>query len=72
MKKKEDYSQTRVTAAPVKEEKEEKKKEEKKIIVEAAGHSDKFSYGQSAGLRDDLDVDDNEVGTWHKFSKFFE
>uniref|UniRef100_A0A0A9W4X1 Cytochrome P450 4g15 n=3 Tax=Lygus hesperus TaxID=30085 RepID=A0A0A9W4X1_LYGHE len=65
MKKKDDYSQNRVTALPVKEEKVEKKvekKAEKKIIVEDAKNNDKFSYGQSAGLKDDLDVDDNEIG----------
>ncbi|BET03464.1 cytochrome P450 [Nesidiocoris tenuis] len=62
MKKKEDYIQSRVSTLPAKEEKEERKKEEKKVIVQGALTNENFSYGQSAGLTDDLDVDDNEIG----------
>lgn len=43
---------------------EEKLKEMKKTNASKASE-DKFSYGQAAGLKDDLDVDDNDVG---KFS----
>lgn len=56
-KKKEDVTQNKysVPITPAKEE------EEKEAVAESKS-DEKFSYGQSAGLKDDLDVDDNEVG----------
>lgn len=40
---------------------EEKLKEMKKTNASKTSEN-KFSYGQAAGLKDDLDVDDNDVG----------
>lgn len=58
-KKKEEFSNKR-NASPILPKKVEKIEEE--IKSDTKGAVDGLSYGQSAGLRDDLDVDDNDVG----------
>lgn len=67
-RKKEEYiknknsltANTPVVSATVESNVEEKK--EVKNAKEVKSVSDKYSFGQSAGLKDDLDVDDNDVG----------
>lgn len=62
-KKKEDYIKNKdnITGTTMLQEiiKEEIKPVEKEILT-----NEKFSYGQSAGLKDDLDVDDNDIGIY--------
>ncbi|XP_024085651.1 cytochrome P450 4g15-like [Cimex lectularius] len=52
-KKKDDYAQNKFTTPAQKE---------ITVTSEEVKTNEKFSYGQSAGLKDDLDVDDNEIG----------
>nr|UZE89942.1 cytochrome P450 CYP4G282 [Chrysoperla zastrowi sillemi] len=55
-RKKEDFKNKKITPVEIKKEVEEVTHSDTKGAV------DGLSYGQSAGLRDDLDVDDNDVG----------
>lgn len=54
-KKKEDYDQHKVSDF---QEKEEHLLPDLKELAT----NDKFSYGKSTGIKDDLDVDENEIG----------
>ena len=47
----------------------EKKEEKKEKIGTPSSTEDKYFFGQSAGLTDDLDVDDNDVGQYGDSSR---
>lgn len=43
---------------------DEKKLKEAKEKSSKSTDENKFSFGQAAGLKDDLDVDDNDIGMY--------
>jgi cytochrome P450 family 4 len=59
--RKDQYEKNGKTLMPRIVKKEESEAKEKRAET-SVKTDDKYSFGQSAGLKDDLDVDDNDVG----------